>query len=526
MDINTHNDTYVGGKPTAIGDRRWSQDIFRDFRAIQQMIGEVYSNLLGQTGLIFSGGEVTQGAGHTLNITACKALIQFAVTVPNSWASIPPTTQTKNNWIPTNLPAQTNWALSATTNDGVTANYLKLAYAETPTSSRSRAELAGSYNSELIPAYTLTATSVAPTAYEIELCRFTTDGATVTFTGYNIDNRKRNPRSNTIVIASSNSEDSSKNMADAIIPIADDAGIIINRYIGALGSGGTIKLLEGTYNVETIIDLEDDITLSGQGASTLLFLNAAIAYVIRINAKDNCVVDNLQIDGDSAGIPIFGTGATTYAVIKNCTVINGLVECIKFDGGTYTSIKNNIITGSTSSGIRLWAGSDYSTVSGNDLNSNANYGLQCSGDFCKALDNRCDLNTVGGMFFDGASHNNICSGNYVSNSGDDGFAFEGDYNTITGNYAYTCANDGFYINSSNFDTISGNVVTGCDYGIRLVNSDNNTICNNSLEGNTTDAVNFSATADNNICQNNKTVAGAGASDITNNGAGNSVQGNY
>lgn len=241
--INHQNDEYSGGFPIACGDRRYSQDIFRDMRNMQQLIGKAYENIFGATNIIIEGCVPSQGVGHTLNLTAGKGLVKFQVTVPDSWANIPPTTQNKDLYLIAELPVLTNWALTSTTNDGATTNYLKLAYAEIKTSSRARAKKVGSWNSEITPSYILTADSTPPTNYEISLATFTTDGATISFIGYGIriDFKLKGtssfPMNNPLNV--SNTTDSTTKDTGAIIT---EGGIGIEKDIS---SGAVIRAADG-----------------------------------------------------------------------------------------------------------------------------------------------------------------------------------------------------------------------------------------------------------------------------------------
>lgn len=184
--IRYHNPQYSGGFPLAIGDRFYGQDLFRNFRHGQQAASDLYEEAFGIVDCILRGLECSQGAGHTMDITAGKALVKYNITIPDPSAAwtVPPSTTTKDIYMAVEiLSSLTNQSLSSTTTDGVTTNYGKIAYTETNGNSRTRAKKAGTYNYEVYPNYTLTFDAVAPTAYEVEICRFTTDGATITFTG-------------------------------------------------------------------------------------------------------------------------------------------------------------------------------------------------------------------------------------------------------------------------------------------------------------------------------------------------------
>lgn len=165
--INHHNFDFdaasPAGKPTASGDNYNAQDLVRDFQFHQQEIGNVLTDLLGAIPSIINGCFVTQGTGDTLNITAGIAYGKFSVQVPLSLASgVPGTTQDQIITKRIILTAQTNLAIGSAVLDGTTKNYVKLKYAETNGTTRSRTYVAGSYAYERVPSFTITVNTTAP----------------------------------------------------------------------------------------------------------------------------------------------------------------------------------------------------------------------------------------------------------------------------------------------------------------------------------------------------------------------------
>ena len=188
-----HNWDYSGGIPEAVGDRYVGQDLFRDRQYMIDRLGLVFSDLSLDIPFLLSGGVVTQGTGDTLNITAGIGFAKYSVTVPNSYASDPPTTTSEDiesirvAWI-----AQTNMAISSAVLDGVTTNYVKVRYSESNGSSRSRTNKAGSYTFEKSPSFTIVVDDSAPTDYDILLDTFTgSGGGSFTFTGLTSQHSER-----------------------------------------------------------------------------------------------------------------------------------------------------------------------------------------------------------------------------------------------------------------------------------------------------------------------------------------------
>jgi hypothetical protein len=183
MSVKHFNHNYSGSDPVSVGDRFYGQDRGRDFFHLKEFDG-IVAHILGGSvnAIVLSGLVVTQGAGHTLSWTAGRVLTKRTITVPDSWASLPPTVTTTDIYCVIDIPAVTNQAISGTTNNSATLNYAKIEYTDVTGSARTRVLTSGSYNAEVTPSYTLTTTSVAPTAYQVAIATFTTDGATMAFT--------------------------------------------------------------------------------------------------------------------------------------------------------------------------------------------------------------------------------------------------------------------------------------------------------------------------------------------------------
>jgi hypothetical protein len=179
------NQTYTGSDiPISVGDRYYGQDRGRDFynnREYGALIARSIVNRSGNT--IINGGLVSQGAGHTINVTSGFGVVAFQIKAPTSWSALPPPIGNVDIPIIVEIPALTNQSITGATTDGVTINYVKIAYTENFVSTRTRAKDTGSYSAETESSYTLTVNSTAPTMYELQLARFTSNGSTLTFVG-------------------------------------------------------------------------------------------------------------------------------------------------------------------------------------------------------------------------------------------------------------------------------------------------------------------------------------------------------
>lgn len=186
MSINKHNRDYTGGSPDipeAVGDVFRGNDLFRDMEYLQLKTGELARDFFGVTdNMLLSGGIVSQGSGDNLDIEKTVAYLKFQVKVPDSYGSNPPTVRTEDTIRRVELPSQTNLSIGSAVLDGVTTNYVKLAVAETDSTTRSRIKGSGTYVYEKTDSYTLTVDDVAPTVYELTLAEFTgSSGGDFTF---------------------------------------------------------------------------------------------------------------------------------------------------------------------------------------------------------------------------------------------------------------------------------------------------------------------------------------------------------
>jgi hypothetical protein len=240
--------------PLNVGDRYYGQDRLRDFFSQREYATILLQKIVGSAAhIIIDGLVVTQGTGHTINITAGSAIITYTTKFPNSWAAIPPTMTIDTFPLLTILdPALTNQAITSAVTDGVTTNYVKLAYNESPGSNRSRAKKTGSYDSEVTPGYTLSVDDTAPTSTEFSIATFTSDGATLTFTGVGA---RYSPNNLNVAVKSSTY---TATAADDVILCSSGITINLPAYTSVPGKVFYIKNMDGTT-----------ITIDGNASETI-----------------------------------------------------------------------------------------------------------------------------------------------------------------------------------------------------------------------------------------------------------------
>lgn len=186
-----HNWKYDGILPFFIGDRRYGQDMVRDFYSTISHIGSSIQGIVGLETFLLKGGIVTKGTLFTdIDITELFAIIKTSVEIPDSFASIPPSKTTADISIPSYLVAQTDINLGSATLNGAATNYVKASYSVIDGNTRSRAKKVGSYSYEVQPTVIITVDTTAPTQFELQLATLVGDGSsflTITDTLYTTD---------------------------------------------------------------------------------------------------------------------------------------------------------------------------------------------------------------------------------------------------------------------------------------------------------------------------------------------------
>lgn len=160
--------------PYALGDRYYAQDLIRDFRFLQDVVGNLAYDTFGQNiPRKISGGVVTKGAGDTLNITLGRGWVAHSVEIPDTFASLPPSKMSADlTGVPVAWGAQTNLALPLATLNGVAVNYVKVRYLESDGNTRVRAKTLGTYAYETVTSCQFVVDTVAPTIYDLVLTTF------------------------------------------------------------------------------------------------------------------------------------------------------------------------------------------------------------------------------------------------------------------------------------------------------------------------------------------------------------------
>lgn len=293
---------------------------------------------------------------------------------------------------------------------------------------------------------------------------------------------------------------------------ADD--VQINAAIIAL-TAGSVKLASKTYNISATIYGDDNVTLYGNGISTILkaISDFGNTRVIRANDKTGFHVRDLKIDGNRANNSTGTTGShgIQFSYVKKGSIRNCFIESPKGDGiylgENYDTVKTagcddvvvtgNYIYDTARNGISIISGNrisvtdniikDNQDVVGIDIEPNNDLPLK-------------DVTVAGNIIYNaydcGISLNftnvstatnikNILISNNVINTTVFSVGVNASYawnTSFIGNQVFNSNSDGIYINTNSYDLIiSGNLVdTAGRYGINL-QSDRTIVSNNAFK---------------------------------------------
>ncbi len=327
----------------------------------------------------------------------------------------------------------------------------------------------------------------------------------------------------TKIVAANDSQNKEK--ADYVCDGVDDH-VQIQAAIDALpATGGEVRLLDGTYNVEATINLDSNQTLRGDGRNTILTTSTdGLIFLSAVGGagteKTGIIITDLQLDG-----------GTSY--LSDASILFSYVD--------YSFIQNVHSRRNQAPSDGYWDGiylelSDFNTLIGNTCQENGS-GINLNASNNNTLIGNTSQGNGDGIALD-TSDNNIISGNTCQGNENGITIYASDNNTISGNTSQGNSSAGIELHTSNNNTISGNTSQGngdicidiedtsnnntilgntCQengsYGIYLYTSDNNTISDNTLTENSQDTDNtyddiYLSESDHNNIQGNTCRAGA------------------
>lgn len=308
-------------------------------------------------------------------------------------------------------------------------------------------------------------------------------------------------RAATLTVAAS---DSLNDDADYICDGTNDNVEIQNAIDALPATGGEVRLLDGTYNIEASLVLDSYQTLRGCGRNTILTTTTAGVDIITATGgagteKVGILIADLCIDGNAGGVTSGEGIFWTYV--------------------DYSKITNvwSLDTGGT--GIYLIT-CDFNEIIGNMCLSNPSVGIELNTSSNNIIaENTCQGNSPTGMYVYNNSDNNIVSGNTCQ--GNTGYGIDLDTSNngnVKSNICQGNTSTGIYIYYFNNSIVSGNICRGNSAaGILSDNSDNNVISGNVCQGNGTHGFYIFTTNNNvisgNICEENSQTSDNGYDNI-------------
>lgn len=317
-----------------------------------------------------------------------------------------------------------------------------------------------------------------------------------------VTSSKANNNPATVIVSDTDTSLNYK-QADYIVSSGSYAVTTIQSAINSIGtSGGKVVLLDGTFDVNDTIYIPSNITIEGQGDSTIIRVvafddSSGIKSVFRnksTSGEQDIKIRGMKIDAYN------NVTTKPYGIKLNDSndIIISDVNMMHLNRSVWGSNSNNIMItnsffwSSVNSNIYL-QNTNNSSVTNNYCDgtnsSSSSIGIKInSGNNNVVMGNRCT------KFTDGISvsgDNNIISNNICTYSGSDGIKSEGVNSTVSNNKCLL-NNNGMTIRYSTNNNIYGNTLMNNENeGVYLIfSSSDNNITNNSFIGNGTDADNI------------------------------------
>jgi parallel beta-helix repeat protein len=244
--------------------------------------------------------------------------------------------------------------------------------------------------------------------------------------------------------------------AAATLTVDDDGGADFEKIqdaINASADGDTIRVWEGTYYENVVVNKSVSLIGNGSGNTTINASGSGDAIWIvadGVNLRGFNLTGSLEIE--CAGVKI----ESDYNIISGNTLFNNLFG-MYFMNSEYNLVKYNCYVNNTYAGILFYWSND------SEISNNTCYG-----------------NKLSFRFYD-ANNNTIAFNECVDNADCSIKLFHSGYNTISSN---NCSNrnelyeDGIYLENSNYNLISNNTCLESHTGIQVRQSKFNVLENN------------------------------------------------
>lgn len=253
----------------------------------------------------------------------------------------------------------------------------------------------------------------------------------------------------------------------------------INTAIAALSSGGRVELSEGTFTTTGSINLDDGITLIGQGYATLIFVADSQDHnAIEADTKTNIAVSQLRIDGNISNHTWDSDEDTQNGIyltdssrgkISNIWANDCMGSGITLgQNNSYIIVDNCHADGNNRNGIYMWYSDNNNNIVSNNVatNSVGFHGIAASDSFNNTFTgNTCTGNGTNGIDLDGDAAYNTVTGNTCSDNDGRGIVLRAEVgtpnrNVISSNTCEGNGKDGIQIDGAQYNTVIGNIIHG------------------------------------------------------------------
>lgn len=331
----------------------------------------------------------------------------------------------------------------------------------------------------------------------------------------------------------------------------DDTAQMQALFNAGASLGKPVFLQPGTFAV-TCLTVPSGLRLSGAGPSASIIKQTSGACpVIQGSGTTDVSISDIQVQGNSIatyGIQATNNGGTAPARwrIRNVTVTNTTLDCIRVHTGTDVVIQGNTVTGCTQHGITLDGTASQFSVLSNTISSVGGAGII----FMVGIDGSVVGNTISssgsaGDCITGYDSTNLrvaVSSNTCLSAANNGIHVGGSSISVTGNTVYNAALTGIFVAgvtfpsgvktygaASNNVTVTGNTVknitTANQNGLTLLTCFECTVSGNTITGATQNGIMVELSNNNALTGNHVGSTTGNGIDIRG-GTNNVVSGNH
>lgn len=287
----------------------------------------------------------------------------------------------------------------------------------------------------------------------------------------------------TFIIAASNSTSVEKVAANYVCDgVADDVQIqaAIDAAVALGAAGGKIRLLSGTYYLNTTIYPYSNTILEGVGHSTIIKATTSLSNntpLIQNKAINNPTRDNAIVIRD-------------LTLDGNCITVTTLHGGIKLDYSDHTLIERVYITNLNNLAIHVTGNCNNTTIHGCDITDCILHGIMNDALYTTITGNY--INGLGAGLYNAIQNGTSGYARITGNVIDGGRGYNygiytstsAPYCIVSDNIVHSCRNSGIYTYNANYTIITNNHVYSCGtlmgagggsgYGLHL-NTANNCI---------------------------------------------------